>query len=295
MKSTVSYPDRGAYGKSNYRGNCSGHIIKDLFKFLMPKSVSDPSEGGGTCRDVCKELNISYFGFDLSDGFNILKNSLLEKIGQPVDTVWYHPAYHNIVKYSGNVWGTKPHPDDLSNCSSYEEFMEKLQSSLYNIYDAINKDGHYAVLIGDIRKNGEFYSPQSTVASMAPGNLQSVVIKHQYNCMSERVQYSGKFIPILHEYMLLFKKPGTMLSFVDCGIGIQNSLVAMSSATWKAIVGWALRKLGGEATLDQIYRVVSDNAAERVKNNPNWQAKVRQVLQQTSVNVDRGQWALKAA
>ena len=29
MQSIVSYPDRGTYGRNDYRGNCSGLLIKD--------------------------------------------------------------------------------------------------------------------------------------------------------------------------------------------------------------------------------------------------------------------------
>ncbi len=32
MESVVSYIDRGKYGDSTYRGNCSGFVIKDLIK-----------------------------------------------------------------------------------------------------------------------------------------------------------------------------------------------------------------------------------------------------------------------
>ena len=30
MQSVISYKERGKYGNSNYRGNCSGYVIKDL-------------------------------------------------------------------------------------------------------------------------------------------------------------------------------------------------------------------------------------------------------------------------
>jgi hypothetical protein len=30
MKSVMSFPERGNYGKSNWRGNTSGYVIKEL-------------------------------------------------------------------------------------------------------------------------------------------------------------------------------------------------------------------------------------------------------------------------
>lgn len=38
MESIISYIDRGKYGNSNYRGNCSGYIISDLIKQFYPYS-----------------------------------------------------------------------------------------------------------------------------------------------------------------------------------------------------------------------------------------------------------------
>ena len=32
MNSVISYPDRGQYGRNEYRGNCSGYVIKDLIQ-----------------------------------------------------------------------------------------------------------------------------------------------------------------------------------------------------------------------------------------------------------------------
>lgn len=44
----VSYPDRGPWGDSKYRGNTSGWLIRDLIEFFQPKSVLDPMEGSRT-------------------------------------------------------------------------------------------------------------------------------------------------------------------------------------------------------------------------------------------------------
>lgn len=57
LSSVVSYPDRGPWGDSAYRGNCSGHLVKDLILRFKCQSVFDPSEGGGTVRDVVSGIN----------------------------------------------------------------------------------------------------------------------------------------------------------------------------------------------------------------------------------------------
>jgi len=55
--SVVSYPDRGPWGDSRYRGNCSGYLVKDLILRFGCKSVFDPAEGSGTVRDVVAGIN----------------------------------------------------------------------------------------------------------------------------------------------------------------------------------------------------------------------------------------------
>ena len=55
--SVVSYPNRGPWGDSKYRGNCSGHLVKDLILRFGCKSVFDPAEGSGTVRDVVVGIN----------------------------------------------------------------------------------------------------------------------------------------------------------------------------------------------------------------------------------------------
>lgn len=248
MNSILSFPERGPYGKSSWRGNTSGHVIKELLNYYMPKLFVDPAEGSGTSRDVAKELECNYIGLDLHSGFNLLKDRLLERLPRQADYIFFHPPYHDIIKYSGKVWGT-PHPDDLSRCSSPEEFMEKLQISLVNIYDAVCRNGHYTVMIGDVRKAGHYWSIQSDIIQIAPGRLEGVLVKAQHNCVSDSRQYGGRFIPIMHEYILNFKKEELVIGMIDCAMAATSRLTSLNRATWRAVVENALLKLGGKAKL----------------------------------------------
>ena len=58
---------RGPHGRADYRGNCSGYLIKDLVRYFGATRVLDPMTGGGTCRDVCDELGIECYSFDLRE------------------------------------------------------------------------------------------------------------------------------------------------------------------------------------------------------------------------------------
>ena len=41
MNSIISFPERGPYGKSSYRGNCSGYVQKSLFEQFRSREATD--------------------------------------------------------------------------------------------------------------------------------------------------------------------------------------------------------------------------------------------------------------
>ena len=83
--SILSFPDRGPWGNSRYRGNCSGYVYKRVFEHLRPRVFTDPMVGSGTSVEVAREMGIEAYGLDLHSGFNILKTSILEAVGKPSD------------------------------------------------------------------------------------------------------------------------------------------------------------------------------------------------------------------
>ena len=68
LTSIHAIPGRGDYGDPAYRGNCSGLLIRDLLLYHQPRRVLDPMTGGGTCRDVCRELEIECVSLDIRSG-----------------------------------------------------------------------------------------------------------------------------------------------------------------------------------------------------------------------------------
>ena len=100
--SIVSYENRGHYGKSNWRSNCSGHFVKEILEYYQPKVFVDPTVGSGTSADVIAEMrkegsDIEFYGLEHS-GFNILKDSLSERIGgKRADYIFTHPPYHSVI------------------------------------------------------------------------------------------------------------------------------------------------------------------------------------------------------
>ena len=206
--SLLSFPERGPWGNARYRGNCSGHVYRALFERLRPQVFTDPTVGSGTSVEVAREMGIEAYGLDLHSGFNILKQRILDVVGQPSDLVMSHPPYHNLIVYSGQVWGTEPHPDDLSRCATEEEFMDKLIVAMKNQRHATKPGGYYGTLIGDIRKDGQYFSLQAELITRCPKReLRAILIKQQFNTTSDRKAYPLPLPRIMHEYVILWQKP----------------------------------------------------------------------------------------
>jgi len=300
MKSIVSYPNRGNYGNSQWRGNTSGHLIKELIEFSslnvktpMPNFLFvDACEGSGTSGDVCKELGCQYVGLDLHKGNDFTKDSILTSLPREAEAVFTHPPYAEMIQYSGKQWGNQLVESDLSNPNiSKEKFLEMSQLMLLNQRDATREGGLYATLIGDMRKKGQFWSFQADYQNMMPKDeLISVVIKMQHNCMSDGRTYGGSFVPILHEYLLIWKKKQASLFQIslDKAIEFKNQI----ASTWRNAIRIALMKLNGKGTLKEIYAEVERVAGHLIRKNQHWEAKIRQTLQKHFDNVQRGVWAI---
>lgn len=298
--SVISHAERGEGGKSSYRGNTGANFMQDVIQFGIENTKTrseqflfcDANEGSGTSRDVSKQIGCQYVGLDLMHGNDFTRDSILTSLPRHAEMVFTHPPYAEMVIYSGEQWGDKTLENDLSNPKlSKEAFLEMSQVMLMNQRDAARDGGLYATLIGDMRKAGKFWSFQADYQMMMPkSELISVAIKMQHNCASNGRSYGGSFIPIMHEYLLVWKKSPKSLFAIgyEAAIDIQQKI----ASTWRSVIRLALMKLGGQATLSRIYDEVSKVAGDLMAQNKNWQAKVRQKLQAHYTNVERGIWAL---
>lgn len=298
--SVISHPERGEGGKSSYRGNAGANFMQDVILFGVENTrmqakdflFCDANEGGGTSRDVAKRIGCQYVGLDLMNGNDFTKDSILTALPRPAEMVFTHPPYAEMIAYSGSQWGNKMLDNDLSNPNlSKEAFLEKSQVMLLNQRDAAREGGLYATLIGDMRKQGKFWSFQADYQMMMPkSELISVAIKMQHNCVSNGKSYGGSFVPIMHEYLLIWKK--AQKSLFAIGLETAKDIQGKVAATWRSVIRMALMKLGGQATLSRIYDEVSKVAGDLMAKNAHWEAKVRQQLQLHFTNVQRGIWAV---
>lgn len=277
--SVCSYPNRGAYGQSSYRGNCTGRIIKDFIGTYMKRKdglVADPSIGGGTSVDVAKEMGVRFKGTDLHQGFNLLRDDFGSFLGEQAHLIWWHPPYWNMIEYSGNQWGEKGSANkwDMSRMD-LPEFVEALELAVMNIHDACETQGRYGILMGNLRSKGDYYNLSSLVERIAPGKLVDEIIKIQHNCVSDSTTYRGNIVRIAHEKLLVFRKNRADAAVFFLALAQQRAQNLVKT-TWRAAVR---RVLQGQKALplSEIYNAVEPYAKSR--NNEHWQAKVRQVLQ----------------
>lgn len=290
-----SSPDRDAGitgGKSSWRGNHPPTLSKEVFEWLKPRMVADPMSGSGTTSDVSRQLGIPCWAGDLHSGFNLLA----DEIPTPADLVWVHPPYHNMIVYSGQVWGRDAHPDDLSRCPDYETFIKRLDDAHYNAYQAVRPGGYLAVLVGDLKRKGQLYPIQRDMRWY--GEPVQTIIKLQHNVMSSAKSYGGNFVAIMHEYLIVTRKPRQQANAWVLSVRLSQTKDidqrGVERQGWRSIVWTALGNLGGRADLRAIYQQVDEHA--RVKQaeakNTDWQAIIRRVLQESCTPLDRGVWAL---
>lgn len=290
LSTVVSYPERGKYGDNKWRGNCSGLLIKDLLEWYTPKKAFDPMVGSGTFIDVAKDLGVNHYALDLNPAFGGW-DALNDDVPESADLIFWHPPYHSIIEYSGKVWGTMPDPRDLSRCASWPEFIQKLDRIQAKLFSALRQSGRLAILVGDIKQKGLLYSMQKDMAWL--GSPEQVIIKTQHNCVSSHTQYNGKFIPIVHEYVLIFKRNAGYIVPARVLKQINVDLRTRTNQSWRDVVHSAMEALGGKISdLGSLYKEIEGHA--KCASNANWQAKVRQTLQigKDFISDARGQWSL---
>lgn len=295
MKSIVSYPDRGEGGKNSYRGNCSPKLIEDIIDQYKVKGLSDYMVGGGTTEDVCRKLNIPGTFLDLNRGFDMLSMDIPER----AQNIFWHPPYDDIVVYSDKMYkaqdiidrfGFDPRIGDLSRCSNYNEFVTKMNYCMMKQWASLEKGGRIFTLLGDIKKKGKLYSMLLDIAK--PGTIEQIIIKAQHNCVSDGRTYSGSFVPIVHEYLLVLRKDDPLVYGIKYTGNAVQDIRDIQASTWRDVVASVLERSGRALTLEQIYSEIDGH--KKTQTNPHWKEKIRQTLQTNPIftNVNRGVWAM---
>lgn len=289
LTSFMAYPERGIGGSNQWRGNCSPEVIAAVLRYVLDckgyegKDTSqftllDPMSGSGTAKTAADRHHVRSLLYDLNPAPAVGKgnwNALKDDVEDSADLIFFHPPYHDIIKYSGNMWGS-PHPDDLSRCENYQEFLEKLNFCIRKFFLALRKDGRLAVLVGDIRSNGHFYSMQHDLMRM--GDFESFLVKAQFNCASDNRRYKKPFIPVVTEYMLMLKKADALMIPFSCRqegwFSVKDTDI--TALTWHHLIRMTMENLGGTAVLSDLYELLKNHP--KAAKNPHYQERIRATL-----------------
>lgn len=298
LTSIVSYPERGEGGNNRYRGNCSPKLIEDLISFFKPKQICDYMCGSGTTAAAASHCGIDSRLYDLHSGFDILSCDIPER----PEFIFWHPPYWDIIKYSGvmynasdvkNQYGYDPTQLDLSRIDNWNDFVEAMNYAMMKQYTALEKGGRMAVLMGDIKKKGKLFSMIAEI--IKPGTLENIIIKAQHNCFSDNTHYSGTFIPILHEYVMIVRKDNSLIVPVIMNKSQTYDIRDMKGATWRDVVAAVLENCTEAVPLSYLYEQIQNHS--KAKNNQWWKEKIRQTLQINPacfVHNGYGLWSLKS-
>ena len=239
-----------------------------------PKKFIEIFSGGGTGKDVAIELGISNsLHLDLNNGWD----ALIDEIPSGSDFIFSHPPYWNIIRYEKQRG--KFEKNDLSNNMNYEEFIQKLNLVNEKIYHSLVNGGRHATLIGDIRKNGKYYSILKDMTWF--GELESHIIKIQHNCLSNNKIYSNNsFIAIKHEHILVFKKDKIWLFNFKVTETRKENIMNATNITWRDLIQATIEFFNNKASVDEIYNILIKS--KKAKNNNHVREKIRQTLNENA-------------
>lgn len=276
LTSFMAFPERKEGGKNTWRGNCSPEVVRRIITFVRQSLpfrkkedflLLDPMCGSGTSHDVAESMGLRSVQYDLNPevpngqgGWNALR----DEVKDCADMIFLHPPYHGIIKYSGYMWG-KAHPDDLSRCENYEDFIEKLNMVIKKLFLSLRGQGFLALLVGDIRQKGMFHSIANDVMNI--GTMKSWIVKGQFNCSSSTRTYSSRypFIPITTEHLLLFQKENVIqfpFSYRKTGMFFLLEQDC-TELTWFTMICAVMEHLGGTARLQELYEIFEDHPRAR--------------------------------
>jgi len=130
----------------DYPGRMPGQVVENLLWYYTNPFdiVLDPTAGGGTTLDVCRQYYRRYIGYDLNpiEAKGIRYNNALEGIplkDSLCDFILFDPPYWNQKKYT-------EHKDDLSNLQ-IEGFLEAVEKVFVESKRLLKNGGKVAFII----------------------------------------------------------------------------------------------------------------------------------------------------
>jgi sensor protein fixL len=230
QNSVWSFPKRGNWAThdSNYKGNCSPYVFRNLiFRYSNESDwILDQFVGGGTSLVEAKLLNRNIIGTDINpDALERCRIKVNFGVGagkveirlsdarhldfikdNSIDFICTHPPYANIIKYSNDIKA------DIS-LLDYDCFLSAMEQVAVEAYRVLKKNKYCAFIIGDVRqKSFVRHLGFDTLNKFeeAGFKLKDTIIKVQHNCQSthrwKRIALDNNFFLLAHEYIFVMKK-----------------------------------------------------------------------------------------
>ena len=149
---------------------------------------------------------------DLEAAPSLIADALKSIDKKNVQLAILHPPYHSIIKFSERE-------DDLSNCTSVEEFLRKFGQVVDVVDRFLEKERYLVLVIGDMYSDSEwiplgFYCMQEVMKRSY--SLKSLVVKDMQGNRAKRNleniwryrALAGGFYIFKHEYVMFFRKAG---------------------------------------------------------------------------------------
>lgn len=226
-----------------YHGNFAPQVPNHLIRRYTEEgdTVLDMFMGSGTTLYECETLNRNFIGFDINQDIIDFVNNRMEEDSpidysifncnvtdkeqvdysikkhfelskrKKIDFIISHPPYWDIIKFTDK-------PEDLSNISSLQTFLEQYINALSNCLSHLKVNKKFAVVVGDIYRNEEVIPLGFYIMASIKRNfkclLKGIVIKDMVGNRAKigleslwryRTLKSDNFL-FKHEYIFVFKK-----------------------------------------------------------------------------------------
>jgi len=202
LTSLYHFDRAGEYGSRMYPGNCGGNLIRDLLTFYGARSVIDPMTGSGTCRDVCRELQVYCYSSDLHQGVDACDPASFPK--QCFEFAWLHPPYWRQKLYT-------EHPADLSRTPTLAAFLDRYRELIATAAGTLTPGGRLAILMGDYQDRDAGFVPlvyhtKRLAFDLGLRQCATDIVRFSHGASSGKKVYRSSFIPGLHDVCTIFQR-----------------------------------------------------------------------------------------
>ncbi len=198
-----------------------------IYNWFIPqncKNICDPFSGGNTRGLIAEILKYKYIGFEVrKEQLEIDNNhakeikvnpifihdtslNLLEYVNkESQDLIFTCPPYYNLEIYSNQN-------DDLSNCKTYEEFLDSYKIILKNCYDVLKSNRFFVIVVSEIRNKGIYCGLVSdTINILKSFNLKfynDAILINNFGTAHLRIanSYRNRKLVRVHQNVLIFYK-----------------------------------------------------------------------------------------